>query len=257
MLGNDGVKAYARSAGLEIDWEDPGFTLSKIAWLTQTPREFDFENSHWPSQFHHTGPFHDGKGRDEVNFPWERLTGEPLIYASMGTILNGQAEVFHTIAAGVAKHKGVQLVLSIGDQLEPEQIGPVPRNAIIVQRAPQLELLKLASVCITHSGLNTVLESLAQGVPQVAIPVTFDQPGIAARIAHHETGVVTSLDKLNATHLSTLLGEVLSDPTYRENAGRIQKAIVKANGLSAAADLIEQSLGVPTKTRPRRQMELV
>ena len=56
MLGNDGVKAYARSAGLEIDWEDPGFTLSKIAWLTQTPREFDFENSHWPSQFHHTGP---------------------------------------------------------------------------------------------------------------------------------------------------------------------------------------------------------
>jgi len=253
----NGVKGYARNAGFKIDWEDPGFTLSKIAWLTQTPREFDFENSRWPSQFHHTGPFHDGKGRDEVNFPWERLTGEPLIYASMGTILNGQAEVFRTIAAGVAKHKGVQLVLSIGDQLEPEQIGPVPSNAIIVKRAPQLELLKLASVCITHSGVNTVLESLAQGVPQVAIPVTFDQPGIAARIAYHKTGVVTSLDKLSAAHLSTLLGEVLSDATYRENACRIQKAIVKANGLSAAADLVEQSLGVPTKTRPRRQMELV
>jgi zeaxanthin glucosyltransferase len=149
------------------------------------------------------------------------------------------------------------LVLSIGDQLEPEQIGPVPGNAIIVKRAPQLELLKLASVCITHSGLNTVLESLAQGVPQVAIPVTFDQPGIAARIAHHKTGMVTSLDKLNAAHLSTLLGGVLSDPTYRENACRIQKAIVKANGLSAAADLIEHSLGVPKKNRLRRKMELV
>jgi zeaxanthin glucosyltransferase len=109
-----------------------------------------------------------------------------------------------------------------------------------------LELLKLASVCITHSGVNTVLESLAQGVPQVAIPVTFDQPGIAARIAYHKTGVVTSLNKLTAAHLSTLLGEVLSDATYRENACRIQKAIVEANGLSAAADLVEQSLGVPT-----------
>jgi len=109
-----------------------------------------------------------------------------------------------------------------------------------------LELLKLASVCITHSGLNTVLESLAQGVPQVAIPVTFDQPGIAARIAHHKTGVVMALDKLTAAHLSSLLDEVLSDPTYRENACRIQKAIVKANGLYAAADLVEQSLGVPT-----------
>jgi len=244
MLGNDGVKAYARNAGFKIDWEDPGFTLSKIAWLTQTPREFDFETSSWPSQFHHTGPFHDGKGRDEVNFPWERLTGDPLIYASMGTVLNGQAEVFRTIAAGVAKHKGVQLVLSIGDQLEPEWIGPVPSNAIIVKRAPQLELLKHASVCITHSGVNTVLESLAQGVPQVAIPVSFDQPGIAARIAYHKTGVVTSLDKLTATHLSTLLGEVLNDATYRDNARRIQKAIVKANGLSAAADLVEESLGM-------------
>jgi zeaxanthin glucosyltransferase len=257
MLDNQGVKTYAKNAGLEIDWEDPGFTLSKIAWLTQTPKAFDFENSHWPSHFHHTGPFHDGKGRDEIHFPWDQLTGEPLIYASMGTILNGQAEVFQIIAAGVAKHKDVQLVLSIGDQLEPEQIGPVPGNAIIVKRAPQLELLKLASVCITHSGLNTVLESLAQGVPQVAIPVTFDQPGIATRIAYHRTGMVTSLAKLNAAHLSALLGEVLNEPPYRENARRIQKAIVKANGLSTAADLIEQSLGVPSITRPRRQMELV
>jgi len=32
----------------------------------------------------------------------------------------------------------------------------------------------------------------------VAIPVAFDQPGVAARIAHHRTGVVTSLDKLTA-----------------------------------------------------------
>jgi len=249
MIQNDGVKAYARNAGFKINWEDPGFTLSKIASLSQTPREFDFENSHWPSQFHHTGPFHDGKGREPVDFPWERLTGEPLIYASMGTILNGQVQVFRTLAAGVARHQGVQLVLSIGDQLAPEQIGPVPRNAIIVKRAPQLELLKLASVCITHSGLNTVLESLAQGVPQVAIPVTFDQPGIAARIAYHKTGAVTSLDKLTAVHLATLLGDVLSDATYRDNARRIQKAIVKTNGLSLAADLVEQSLEATTMAR--------
>jgi hypothetical protein len=73
------------------------------------------------------------------------------------------------------------LVLAIGAQLDPEQIGPVPSNAIIVKRAPQLELLKQSSVCITHAGLNTVLEALSQGVPQVAIPVTHDQPGVAAR----------------------------------------------------------------------------
>jgi MGT family glycosyltransferase len=157
--------------------------------------------------------------------------------------LNGQVDVFRTIVAALAKNKNLQLVLSIGDQVDPKQIGPVPNNAIVVKRAPQLELLKQAAVCITHAGLNTVLESLAQGVPQVAIPVTYDQPGVAARIAHKRTGVVTSLDKLTADHLAFLLNEVLTDPTYRENALKMQRAIAEANGLSVAADVIEDSLG--------------
>jgi zeaxanthin glucosyltransferase len=241
---NEGVKAHAESAGLKIDWEDPSSTLSPLASISQLPKAFDFESSHWPSQFHHTGPFHDGKGRGHIDFPWERITGEPLIYASMGTILNGQIDVFRTIVAALAKHKDLQLVLSVGDQVDPARIGPVPNNAIIVKKAPQLEVLKQASVCITHAGLNTVLESLAQGVPQVAIPVAYDQPGVAARIADKQTGVVTSLDKLTADHLSTLLSEVLSNAIYRDNAGKLQKAIVEANGLSVAADLIEESLGV-------------
>jgi zeaxanthin glucosyltransferase len=244
---NAGVKAYAESVGLKIDWEDPGSTLSPLASITQVPRAFDFESSHWPSHFHHTGPFHDGKGREKVDFPWERLTGEPLIYASMGTVMNGRVDVFRTIVAALANRKDLQLVLSVGDQVDPEQIGPVPSNAIIVKRAPQLDLLKQTSVCITHAGLNTVLESLTQGVPQIAVPVALDQPGVAARIAEKKTGVVTSLDKLTAEHLSTLLDEVLNNSTYRGNARKLQKAIAQANGLSVAADLVEQSLATTEK----------
>jgi zeaxanthin glucosyltransferase len=245
---NAGIKAYAESAGLEIDWETPHSTLSPLASITQAPKAFDFESSDWPPQFNHTGPFHDGKGREKLDFPWNRLTGEPLIYASMGTILNGRLDVFRTIVAALAKHKGLQLVLSVGDQIDLEQIGPVPNNAIIVKQAPQLELLKQTSVCITHAGLNTVLESLAQGVPQVAVPVTFDQPGVAARIAEKRTGVVTSLDKLSADHLSTLLNEVLNNSTYRDNSRKLEKAITEANGLSVAVDLIEESLGMTEAT---------
>jgi len=164
-----------------------------------------------------------------------------------GTILNGRVDVFQTIVAALVKNKKLQLVLSIGDQVDPKRIGPVPSNAIIVKRAPQLELLKQASVCITHAGLNAVLESLAQGVPQLAVPIAYDQPGVAARIAQKQTGVVTSLDKLTADHLSTLLNEVLINATYRDNACKLQKAIAEANGLSLAADLIEEALGVRKK----------
>jgi zeaxanthin glucosyltransferase len=244
---NGSIKAHADSVGLKVDWNDLNSTVSPLASITQVPRAFDFESSHWPSQFHHTGPFHNGKSREKVDFPWERLTGEPLIYASMGTILNGQLDVFRTIVAAVAKNKNLQLVLSIGDQVDPKQIGPVPKNAIIAKRTPQLELLERATVCITHAGLNTALESLAQGVPQVAIPITYDQPGVAARIAHKKTGVVTSLDKLTADHLAFLLDKVLTDPTYRDNSRKMRTAIAEANGLSVAADVVEGSLGIRRK----------
>jgi zeaxanthin glucosyltransferase len=243
IAGGAGVRAYAKRVGLRIDWDDPSFTVSPLASITQVPKAFDFESPFWPVQFHHTGPFHDDESRPKVEFPWEQLTDEPIVYASMGTILNGRVDVFRTMAGALARHNDLQLVLSVGENVDPAQIGPVPGNAIIVKKAPQLELLKKASVCITHAGLNTVLESLAQGVPQIAIPVTYDQPGVAARIAKKRTGVVTSLDKLTPDHLSTLLEVVLSDPVYRENAQKLQKAIAEANGLSVAADLIEEALG--------------
>jgi len=231
-------------AGIRANWEDPSSLFSNRPWITQCPQEFDFESSHYPKQFHYAGPFHDGKGRLDFPFPWDQLTGEPIVYASMGTVQVGNSDVFSAIAAAVSKHKGLQLVLAIGNVLRPEQIRAVPNNAIVVNNAPQLELLKKASVCITHAGFNTVLEALTQGVPQIAIPVTNDQPGVAARIANKKTGKTTFLDGLDASNLSALLDEVINNPIYRDNSRSIQKAMAKKNGLSVAADLLEQAFGL-------------
>src|ERR1700758_3728264 len=104
------ARAYAKRVALDIDWHEPSATISQLAWITQTPQAFDFESSHWPRQFHHTGPFHDGAGRIAVNFPWQRLTGEPLIYASMGTLQNGLESVFRAIAEAATRHRNLQLV---------------------------------------------------------------------------------------------------------------------------------------------------
>ena len=92
--------------------------------------------------------------------------------------------------------------------------------------------------------MNTVLEALAQGVPQVAIPVTNDQPGVAARIADKKTGLVAPLKELTAPGLSRLVDEVLTDSTFRDNARYFQKVIAETNGLSMAADILEQAFGL-------------
>jgi zeaxanthin glucosyltransferase len=51
------AKSYAEKNGLQIDWNDPAATVSKLAVITQTPKEFDFPISNWPPQFHLCGSF--------------------------------------------------------------------------------------------------------------------------------------------------------------------------------------------------------
>ena len=246
------ARTYAEQVGLDFDCNDPLAGISKFAWLTQTPKEFDFPSSHRPPQFRHTGPFHDGSGRSDPDFPWDRLTGEPLVYASMGTLQNGLESVFNTIAQAVGPRAGLQLVLSIGPVLNPQQVKSLPAKAIVVNRAPQIGLLKRSVLCITHAGLNTTLESLTQGVPLVAIPVTNDQPGVAARIAHTKTGAFVPLKELTVSRLSSLIDEVLRNPEYRQNANRLRQVIADTNGLEKALDLLEEALGLhrPLEQKP-------
>jgi zeaxanthin glucosyltransferase len=235
------AQAYARENGLQIDWSDPTATISKLAVITQMPREFDFEGTPWPAHFHYAGPFHDDDGREQVAFPWEKLTGEPLIYASLGTLVNGQPEILRTILGAVARLVGFQVVLSIGKNVNQDELGSAPANTVVVRNAPQIELLKRAVLCITHAGLNTTLESLAQGVPMVAIPIGYDQPGVAARIAYHGVGEYVEVEDLSIEGLSQLIGKILRDPRYRIRAQYFRRVIAETRGLDLAADVIERA----------------
>lgn len=77
--------------------------------------------------------------------------------------MNGLEQVYRTILKAVAPPSDVQLVLSVGRNIDLKDLGPIPPDTIVVRTAPQLELLKRAALCITHAGLNTALEALARG----------------------------------------------------------------------------------------------
>jgi MGT family glycosyltransferase len=244
------ARRYALSAGLSVDWKNLNSTVSPLLWVTQTPKEFDFESAPELPQFHYSGPWHEGHGRIPVEFPWERLTGDPIVYVSMGTLQNGVTETFRAIAASARKLKHLQFVLAIGNQITPEQIGETASNVLMVSYAPQLELLKRSSLCITHAGLNTVLEALASSVPLLAIPITNDQPGVAARIAHKKVGLVISQEDLSFSDLPALITQAMEDSTVRANAGQIGESISKTDGLAMAAGLIEKAFGLRVTHAP-------
>ncbi|HKW16929.1 MAG TPA: glycosyltransferase [Terriglobales bacterium] len=220
--------------------------FSTLAQISQQPPEFEFPRRELPAHFHFTGPFHRRKSRAPVVFPWERIDGRPLIFASMGTIQNGMEWVFRIIAEACAGFD-LQLVMSLGGNITPESLGTLPGNPLVVKYAPQLELIEKARLVITHAGLNTALEALTQGVPMVAIPVTNDQPAVAARIAWTNTGVVLPLKRLDSQRLRQRIATVLGNDTYRQAAQRIQARIAEANGLRKAADIVERCFSKPTE----------
>ncbi len=75
----------------------------------------------------------------------------------------------------------------------------------------------------------------------VAIPIGFDQPGIAARIVYHGVGEFIEVEELTQERLSNLIQKVLKNHGYRDKARYFQKVIAETRGLDIAADVIEQA----------------
>lgn len=230
-----GLKPYARSTD----------ALSPLAQIAQIPEALEFPIPNRPACLHYVGPLVDGTVRAPVPFPWEKLDGRPLVYGSMGTIQNGSEYIFRAIAEACST-LDCQPVLSMGGSREPSELGSLAGDPIVVRYAPQLEIVKRAACVVTHAGLNTALESLAEGVPLVAIPQGNDQPGVAARIAHHGAGIVVPLRKLSAKRLHRGIKAVLTEEKYRTSARRIQAAMREVDAVGLAADVIEEALGLRT-----------
>lgn len=235
------IQKRRRELGLSIPTSIPDAWSTRIH-ISQQPEVFEFPRADLPHYLRFVGPLRMEGSDADIPFPWERLDGRPLIYASFGTLQNRVASNFETIAKACAG-LNAQLVLSTGKGIPAQSLGELPGNPIVVDYAPQRELLKRATMVVTHAGLNTVLDALSAGVPMVAVPVTNEQPGIAARMSWVGAGESLKHNQITAPRLRSLISRVLAEPSYRAAAGRVRDSIQKSGGAPRAAELIGEALG--------------
>ncbi len=212
-----------------------------LAQITQLPQCLDLPRNKLPGNFYYTGPFANGAARPEVDFPWDRLDGRPIIYASLGTTRNVMPAVFRMIAEA-CQDINLQLVISLGGRFDPELFADLPGNPLVTRYAPQLELLKLAKIVITHGGPNTVFEALMEGKPMVAIPLAHDQPAVAARLARLKIAEVLPVMRLSVKRIRKAVTKLLSDPSHLDAALEMQTKLQSLRGLERAVEVIEKSL---------------
>ena len=236
------IQDHRRRMGLSVPVNITQVWSNRLQ-ISQQPEVFEFPRRELPTHLRFVGPLRFAGDYQTVPFPWERLDGRPLIYASLGTLQNRVAGMFRVIAEA-CEGLNTQLVITTGHGVAPEDLGELPGHPVVVAYAPQRELLGRSVMAVTHAGLNTVLDALAAGVPLVALPITNEQPGIAARVAWIGAGETIADKQVTPHALRAAVIRVLSNPVYRAAAERVREAIQMSGGAPRAAELIEQSLGL-------------
>lgn len=167
-------------------------------------------------------------------------THEKLVYVSMGTVVNDRLALYHNCIAALAG-EDVQVILSVGDQVDIAQLGPLPENVSVYPQVDQIAVLEQADAFLSHCGMNSASESLYFGVPLLCCPQTREQGGVAARVTALGAGLM--LENPSVSCIKAAVKRLLSDTKIKERAEEIARSFHRCTGPIAAADKIEQVIG--------------
>lgn len=220
--------------------------LSPYAQLSQTVAGFEFPRSDLPPHFHHVGPL-----RERVPDPPLALSlspDRPLVFASLGTLQGQRLPIFRRIARACAR-RDAQLVIAHCGGLDLAQAASLaaPDAVHVFDSVPQRAMLARADAVVSHAGLNTVLDACVAATPVLALPIAFDQPGVAARVVHAGIGLKASARLATPGQLGMRLARLLEEPAFGQRARALGESVSAAGGAARAAEIIE---AVATTAQP-------
>lgn len=162
---------------------------------------------------------------------------KPLIYISLGTIVKGAKSFFGHCMKAFAD-EDVTVIMSVGKTFPIKKLKNVPSNFYVYSFVPQLAVLEVADVFVTHGGMNSVSEALACGVPMVVIPFMADQPTNARRLQELGLGKLLDYKKVNARVLKNKVLEVLWDEHIKKEVSFMQQKMQTCPGNVAGVQWI-------------------
>lgn len=204
--------------------------------IVHTSREFQPCAETFDERFHFVGPSVDARVERE-RFAWNVTPSLPLVYVSLGTLFNTDAAFFRN-CFDAFRGDDVRLVVSIGKTVSLQSLGPVPPNILVKPWVPQLDVLRQASVFVSHGGMNSVSESLHYGVPLVVVPQMSEQEIVGRQVERLGAGVLLQAQQITPASLKAAVHRVLQDPAFRERAVAIGESFRAAGGARRGADAV-------------------
>ncbi|GKU76574.1 macrolide family glycosyltransferase [Paenibacillus sp. L3-i20] len=176
---------------------------------------------------------------EPYDFPFEQLNGRPLIYIAFGTILHNLSELYQACFDALGD-TDYQVVMSLGIGTDESLYTTVPDNFIVRPYVPQLKLLSMADVFITHGGANSVYESVCNSVPMLVIPQVFDEFMGAMMVERSGTGIFMRTNAPNREELQESIRQLITNPQYKQNCRYIKQSFEATGGIDYAVNEIIQ-----------------
>lgn len=167
----------------------------------------------------------------------------PLVYMTLGTNTNTNLSVFRAVIDGVSD-LDVDVLITLGFGAETTSLGSVPSNVHVAQYVPQSLVLPLCSAVICHGGAGTTLAAAAAGVPMLLLPQGADQYILSDLVV--SAGACRRLrpSEVCPSAIRASVLSLLSERSYRDAAGRIQREIAAMPAPeTVAAGLVEEVAG--------------
>lgn len=161
----------------------------------------------------------------------------------MGTVFqNENAQLFRTIVQACKRFvKDYAIIVSTGDEKTYEEYTNSDLNCssiLFIPHTPQIEILKRASLFITHAGMNSVSEAINYGVPIICLPLSGDQPFVAWRVADElKIGIrLQPNGDLTVERVEEAISTILNNQTYRDKALELSDISKTYCGYKAACE---------------------
>jgi len=167
---------------------------------------------------------------------------DKMVYISMGTVNNDMMPFYKSCVSAFAD-TDYQVIMSVGNLVSIEDFGKLPENVSVFEYVDQIAVLKQADIFVSHSGMNSVSESLYFEVPLVMLPQTAEQKGVARRVL--ELGAGIRPKKPDGASVLSAVNEIFSNSAYRQNAVKISEGFKNSPGAKGAADKIMQVCNEP------------
>ena len=159
-----------------------------------------------------------------------------LIYLSMGSMGGADVELMKRLIGilGESEHRFIVSKGPLHDRYE------LSANMWGQQSVPQIQVLPVVDLVITHGGNNTVTETFFFGKPMIVMPLFGDQYDNAQRV--HEKGFGIRLDPYRCSEQELLesIEKLLNDKELNEKLKNISKRIQTENSIAKLPKLIER-----------------